>query len=128
MNTLLSATGHPLDQIVLQGIQGRGRHGVLIAERQLGQIFVVDLTLHLDLSPASASDDLGLTVNYAHLAEEVHALIVGEPVRLLETLAERIAKVVLIAPVVAVDVTVHKPQAPVSVPFADVSVRVRRYR
>lgn len=126
---VLDADGRPLDQIALMGLRSRGRHGVLEHEQQLGQTFVVDVVLHLDTRAAAAGDDLTATVHYGVLAEQVVDVVRGEPVLLVETLAERIAAVAL-APerVVAADVTVHKPQAPVEVPFDDVQVRIRRWR
>jgi 7,8-dihydroneopterin aldolase/epimerase/oxygenase len=110
MIDVLDDAGRPLDQVALQGLRVRGRHGVLAAERELGQEFVVDLVLHLDTRPAARSDDLSRTVDYGRLAERVAAVVAGEPVDLLETLAQRIADVVLAAggsapvDVVAVDV------------------------
>ncbi len=121
--------GRPLDQVALRGLRVRGRHGVLEAETALGQVFVLDVVLHLDTRPAAADDDLTRTVHYGELAEAVAAVVAGEPVRLVETLAQRVADVALAAaPVAAVDVTVHKPHAPVTVPFDDVTVRIRRWR
>jgi dihydroneopterin aldolase len=118
-----------LDRIELLGLRGTGRHGVLAHETALGQLFVVDLTLHLDTSSAAAEDDLKATVDYGAMAEQVVAVISGEPVQLIETLAQRIADVAL-GPerVQAVDVRVHKPEAPISVPFDDVVVAIRRER
>lgn len=122
-----SASGH--DVIRLVGLGGVGRHGVLEEERRDGQTFLVDLALHLDTSAAAASDDLEQTVNYADVAASVVALIEGEPVRLIETLASRIAGSVLAHDLVhSVEVTVHKPEAPVGVPFTDVQVSIRRSR
>lgn len=126
---VLDDLGRPLDQVTVQGITARGRHGVLAHERELGQRFVVDVVLHLDTRAAAAADDLRLTVHYGELAVAVATVVSGEPVELVETLAQRIADVALApAGVVAVDVTVHKPQAPVPVPFDDVTVRIRRWR
>jgi dihydroneopterin aldolase/2-amino-4-hydroxy-6-hydroxymethyldihydropteridine diphosphokinase len=117
------------DQIVLKGISARGRHGVLDFERRDGQTFVVDVTMQVDLGPAGSSDDLSRTVNYAEVAGDVVALIEGEPVNLIETLASRIADRVLTRPLVeAVEVVVHKPEAPVGHPFTDVQVVVVRER
>ena len=85
--------------------------------------------MDVDLAPAGASDDLGDTVNYAEVAGDVVALIEGEPLDLIEALAERIATAILTRPLVeAVEVVVHKPQAPVGHPFTDVQVRLRRER
>jgi 7,8-dihydroneopterin aldolase/epimerase/oxygenase len=115
--------------VVLTGVRARGRHGVLGFEREQGQEFVVDVSLALDLAPASTTDDLALTVDYGTLAEAVVADVEGEPLDLIEALAERVAQTCLRRPQVAeVQVTVHKPQAPISVPFADVAVTLTRSR
>lgn len=117
------------DQIVLQGISARGHHGVLDFERREGQTFVVDVVMSVDLAPAGASDRLDDTVNYAEVAGDVVALVEGEPLDLIEALAARIADRVLARPLVeAVDVVVHKPEAPVGHPFTDVQVRICRER
>ena len=126
---VLDDEGRPLDQVSVRGVSARGRHGVLAHEQALGQRFVVDVVLHLDTRAAAAADDLSGTVHYGELAVAVAAVVAGEPVALVETLAQRIADVALSsAAVVAVDVSVHKPQAPVTVPFDDVSVSIRRWR
>ena len=115
------------DRISLTGLRVRGHHGVLSQERRDGQDFVVDVVLHLDLGPAAASDDVAQTVHYGELAEQLAAVVAGEPVDLLETLAERLAAVCLRASRVGrAEVTVHKPSAPITVPFADVAVTVVR--
>lgn len=117
------------DQIVLEGVRARGHHGVLDAERRDGQDFVVDVVMDVDLLPAGASDALADTVSYAEVAGDVVALIEGEPLDLIETLGQRIADAVLRRPLVeAVEVVVHKPQAPVGHRFTDVQVRIRRQR
>jgi dihydroneopterin aldolase / 2-amino-4-hydroxy-6-hydroxymethyldihydropteridine diphosphokinase len=124
---VLGRTGRPLDQIRLLGVTARGRHGVLEHERQDGQEFSVDAVLHLDTSTAAATDDLAATVDYGALATRIADLVRGEPVDLIETLAARIAASCLESPgVVAVDVAVHKPQAPISEQFDDVVVAIRR--
>jgi dihydroneopterin aldolase len=118
-----------LDRVALRGLRGFGRHGVLPSERANGQPFVVDVDLGLDTRPAAGSDDLTDTVDYAGLADRVVALIEGEPVNLIETLAERIASMCLEnVGVEQVQVTVHKPEAPVAVAFDDVSVTIMRSR
>ncbi|MDT0186450.1 dihydroneopterin aldolase [Microbacterium sp. ARD31] len=118
-----------IDQITLTGLTVVGHHGVYDHERRDGQEFVVDLVLDLDTTPAAASDDVADTVHYGELAEQVAAVVAGEPVNLLETLAARIAGVVLEHPPVdAVQVSVHKPQAPIPVAFGDVAVTIRRER
>jgi len=117
------------DEITLTGLTVFGRHGVFEHERENGQEFVIDLRLRLDLADAAASDDVADTVHYGELAEKVAAVVAGEPVDLIETLAQRIADVVLVdARVNDVDVTVHKPHAPIPLTFSDVSVTIRRSR
>lgn len=118
-----------LDWIELTGLRARGRHGCLPAEWELGQEFVVDVALGLDTRPAAASDDLSLTVDYGSLADRLVAVVTGEPVNLIETLAERLAEVCLEEPTVQqVHVTVHKPAAPVGQVFGDVAVKIYRSR
>lgn len=117
------------DCIRLTGITGYGHHGVLASERELGQPFVVDVAVFLDLGRAGEGDDLSRTVDYGYLAQRVHEAIGSEPVDLIETLAERIASVCLADPLVdRVTVTVHKPQAPVPVTLTDVAVTIERSR
>lgn len=117
------------DQIVIKGISAKGFHGVLDHEKRDGQTFVVDVVMEVDLAPAGASDDLADTVNYAEVAGDVVGIIEGESLDLIEAVAERIATAVLTRPLVeAVEVVVHKPEAPVGHPFTDVQVRVRRER
>jgi dihydroneopterin aldolase len=122
--------GHAVsDRISLTGLRVRGHHGVFDFERRDGQDFVVDVDLELDLAAAAASDDVTDTVHYGELAGRLAEVIGGEPVNLIETLAERLAAVCLAdARVAATTVTVHKPQAPIPLQFADVAVTVRRAR
>jgi dihydroneopterin aldolase len=115
------------DIIMLAGIRGHGHHGVFPTERRDGQEFIVDISVHLASSSAAISDALADTVNYAVVADLVHERIIGEPVDLIETLAENIAAAVLsLSGVSSVEVTVHKPQAPITVPFDDVALRIVR--
>lgn len=117
------------DTITLTGITAVGHHGVFDHERRDGQPFVVDVVLHLDLRPAGTSDDLTQTAHYGELAQQITGIITGEPLNLIEALAERIAAHVLASfPVDAVEVTVHKPKAPIVVPFGDVAVSIFRMR
>ncbi|UYO96622.1 dihydroneopterin aldolase [Microbacterium sp. M28] len=120
---------HTEDEIMLTGLTAFGRHGVYAHERENGQEFTVDLRLRLSLAEAAASDDVRDTVHYGELADQVVEILTGEPVNLIETLAERIAEVALRDERVrAVEVTVHKPHAPIAHAFTDVSVTVRRDR
>jgi 7,8-dihydroneopterin aldolase/epimerase/oxygenase len=117
------------DVIRLTGVRARGHHGVFDHERADGQDFVVDVAVEVDARAASDGDDLERTVHYGVLAEQVVAEIERDPVDLIETLAERIAAAVLShAAAIATEVTVHKPQAPITVPFDDVSITIRRDR
>ena len=117
------------DEIALTGLRVFGRHGVYDEERRVGQDFVIDLVLRLDTRPAAASDDVADTVHYGELAEQVATIVGGDPVDLLETLADRIARQVLTdARVDTVRVTVHKPDAPIPLTFADVAVTIERAR
>lgn len=117
------------DVIRLRGVRADGCHGVLDWEKRQPQPFVVDVDLALDLTWAGVTDALSDTVDYGALAHRVAAVIEGPPVDLIETLAARIAQTCLDDPLVeAADVTVHKPQAPIPVPFGDVAARVRRER
>jgi dihydroneopterin aldolase len=118
-----------VDRVALRGLKARGHHGVFPKEREEGQTFVVDLVLGLDTAPAAASDDLTKTVHYGVVAEEVVDVVRGEPVDLIETLAQRIADQVLKHDLVEeVEVTVHKPDAPITVPFDDVTISITRRR
>jgi dihydroneopterin aldolase len=117
------------DRIALTGLRVPGRHGVYDFEREQGQDFVVDVVLELDTRPAATSDDVADTVHYGDLATGLAAVVGGEPVNLLETLAARLAGVCLADErVAAAEVTVHKPQAPIPLTFHDVSVTIRRER
>jgi len=118
-----------LDRIGLHGLRVRGYHGVFSRERRDGQDFVVDATLGVDVRAAAAADDLSLTVDYGTLAGRLADVVAGEPVALIETLAERLAAVCLAEPgVQEAEITVHKPQAPVQQEVRDVTVTVRRSR
>lgn len=123
----MSGSGLPPDVIEIRGIRGFGRHGVFDHERAEGQEFTVDVRLELDTRTAAASDRLADTVNYGTVAEQVHAAIENDPVDLLETLAQRIADLCLTdRRVTAAAVTIHKPSAPITVPFDDVLLTVHR--
>ncbi len=118
-----------MDRITITGIEVFGHHGVLPHEREFGQRFVVDVSLGVDLAAAGASDDLADTVDYGRLSGDIAAIVAGPPVDLIETVAERIATRCLEDQrVLAAEVTVHKPSAPVPVVAAEVSVTIRRVR
>lgn len=119
--------GMELDQISVEGIRAEGFHGVLATERKTGQLFTADVVAHVNTRAAAAKDALDRTVNYSDIADRVAEVLAGDPADLLESLAERCARVVLeMDGVEAVDIAIHKPQAPLHVEFADVVVRIRR--
>ena len=131
VQTVVDAERGPIgvgrDQISLTGITDFGHHGVFDSERQQGQRFVVDVTCTLDLSLAASSDDLGQTIDYGALAQAVAADIERDPLNLIEALADRIALTCLRYDAIqCVEVTVHKPQAPMPVDIADVAVTLTR--
>lgn len=118
-----------MDRITVSGLEAFGHHGVLPHERRYGQRFSIDLVLELDLAPAAGSDDLDDTIDYGRLSGDVAAIVAGEPVELIEALAGRIAvRCLEDARVQAVEVTVHKPNAPVPVVAREVAVTLRRTR
>lgn len=110
--------------IRLAGLRARGTHGVFDFERADGQEFIVDLAIEVDMP---ANDDIAATVDYGELATKVVGIIAGDPVNLIETLAEQIAASVLADQRIRhVQVTVHKPQAPIEARFDDVAVTISR--
>jgi 7,8-dihydroneopterin aldolase/epimerase/oxygenase len=117
------------DRILLRGLRVFGHHGVLAHETDLGQVFVIDLELALDLGPAGRTDDLGETVDYGSLAGRVAELVGGRPRRLVEAVAEDVASLVLADERVhQVRVRVAKPHAPLPVDAAEVAVELVRGR
>ena len=127
---VLDVFGRTVDQIRLMGVEARGHHGVFGHEKRDGQTFRADVVVHLDVRGAARSDDLTKTAHYGELAEEIAAVLGGPSVDLVETIAETIAATLLdrVPNALAVDVAVHKPHAPIAVPFADVVVSIRRDR
>jgi dihydroneopterin aldolase len=117
------------DRITLTGLRVAGRHGVFEHERRDGQDFLVDVTVWLDLDRAGATDDLADTLDYGDLAHRAAAIVGGPPCDLIESVAAKVADDVLTDERVhAVEVTIHKPSAPIPLTFADVSVTARRSR
>ncbi|OBG45550.1 dihydroneopterin aldolase [Mycobacterium alsense] len=117
------------DRIELRGLTVRGRHGVFDHERAVGQDFVVDITVWIDLADAAESDQLIHTYDYAALAQLAADVVAGPPRNLIEAVGGDIAdRVMGDHRVHAVEVAIHKPQAPIAHQFADVAVVVRRSR
>ncbi|MDU0478971.1 dihydroneopterin aldolase [Staphylococcus chromogenes] len=118
------------DRIELTGLECFGHHGVLDFEKRDGQTFLVDATCWLDCSAAAAGDDLSLTLNYAELAQVISDIVTGEARNLIETVAAEIADTVMkrYEMLHAVEIKIHKPHAPIPLPFGDVAVVARRSR
>jgi dihydroneopterin aldolase len=118
-----------MDKIFIEGMAFFARHGVLAAEREVGQRFLVDLVLYLDLSAAGAADDLTRTVDYLEVYRQVEKVVCSQSFQLLETLAEAVATAILDAfPVSCVGVRVKKPGAPLPGHFEAVGVEILRGR
>ncbi|MGW0231914.1 dihydroneopterin aldolase [Actinopolymorpha singaporensis] len=117
------------DLITLRGLRVFGHHGVHPEERAQGQTFVVDVALGVDTRPAALADDLSQTLDYSLLATQVADAVGRQPVDLIETVAQRVADLCLDHPRVEhVEVTLHKPEAPVGLPLDDVAVTIHRSR
>lgn len=116
-----------MDKIVLEGMEFYGYHGARPEEKSLGQWFILDVELFLDLRPAGVSDDLARTVDYARVFETVRSIVCGPPFSLIEALAEAVAKGLLEQfPLARVKVRVKKPQAPIPGRFAWMAVEITR--
>ena len=117
------------DRLAVRGLAIHGHHGVFEHERRDGQEFVIDLVLGVDTRVAARSDELQDTVDYGTLVDEVRTAVADDPVDLIETLAQRIADVCLRNALVdTVEVTVHKPHAPIQATFEDVALTINRSR
>lgn len=119
-----------MDRMIMQGMRFYGYHGVFPEENKLGQQFIVDLIMELDLSAAGKNDDYAQAVNYAEVYERVKAIVQGKPLNLIEALAEHIAQSVLdnYTKVSETVVRVTKPNPPFDVQFDGVTVEIRRKR
>ncbi|MFI5085559.1 MAG: dihydroneopterin aldolase [Actinomycetales bacterium] len=119
----------PRDRITLTGVTATGRHGYFDYEKRDGQPFTVDAVLYTDIRPAAATDDLALTSDYGAVAQCICDEIAAGPYDLIETLAETMAAKILAGfDLAAVELTIHKPKAPIPVPFGDVTVTIYRER
>jgi 7,8-dihydroneopterin aldolase/epimerase/oxygenase len=117
------------DRIELRGLRIRGHHGVYEQERRDGQEFVVDVTVWIDLDRAAATDDLADTLDYGALAQRAAGIVGGPPKNLIEAVAGELAEDVMRDERIhAVEVVLHKPQAPIPLTFGDVAVVARRSR
>lgn len=114
----------------LHGIESWGRHGVLDFERRDGQRFIIDLDWWIDTEEARSSDGLDATVCYQQLFDAVQTVVGGEPWHLIETLCDQLITALLAAfsRITTIEVTVHKPEAPIRGVFSDVGIVLRRHR
>jgi 7,8-dihydroneopterin aldolase/epimerase/oxygenase len=119
------------DEILLEGMRFYAYHGVNPEEQALGQRFLVDVALAVDLRPAGLSDELANTVSYSAVYKVVRGIVEGEPRQLIEAVAEEIAAAILtkFPRVARIAVTVRKPEAPMKGSMLDAAgVRIRRSR
>ena len=118
------------DKFILQGIEIFGYHGDLPEERKLGQKFLVEIELNLDLAVAGRSDNLADTVNYVKILELTEKIVGGEAKNLIEAVAEELAEKILadFDKVESVKVILHKPNAPIKIKYADAAVEIFRRR
>jgi len=119
--------GIQLDIVVIEGIEAMARHGVSQQEKETPRKFLVDVVVHLDTRMAARSDEIAKTIDYGMVAKEVVTRLTRDPVDLIETVAEGIARGILeLGAALAVDVVVHKSGVDLGVPFSDVYVQIRR--
>jgi len=118
------------DRITLTGLRVQANHGVYDHEKRDGQEFVVDVTVWLELSEAAKTDKVTDTLDYGEMATRVAAIVGGPSRDLIETVATEVAEDLMrwAAGLHAVEVTIHKPAAPIPLPFDDVAVTIRRSR
>jgi len=117
------------DRVLMRGLSFYGYHGVMPEEHRLGQRFIVDIDLSVPLGDAGHSDDLTKTVDYVAVLADVRTIVEGPPVKLIETVAERIAAKILSAySVDAVRVRVRKPDVPIPAVRESVGVEITRRR
>lgn len=119
-----------MDKIRLTGVKLYAYHGVLDAEREIGQYFIVDVILHTDLRKAGQSDDVKDTINYAEVYDIVEEIVKSEPVNLIEHLAEKIITKLFdkFNKAQKLEVKVTKPSPPINGTYQDVSVDLFRER
>lgn len=119
-----------MDSIQISGIKTYAYHGVLEAERALGQFFITDVVMYLDLRNASATDDLTETVHYGEAYEIIENIIKSEPVNLIEYLAEKVVNVLFdrYDKILEMDITITKPSPPIDGNYNNVSITLNRKR
>jgi dihydroneopterin aldolase len=118
-----------MDKIIIDGIEFYGYHGDLPEERELGQIYKVDLELMLSTVNAGRTDRIEETIDYAAVVRRVHEIGRTEQYNLIETLAEELAGTILkeFSPH-EIRIRVSKPHPPIPLPLGNVSVEILRSR
>jgi dihydroneopterin aldolase len=118
------------DVMFLTGLLIHAHHGVMEHEARVGQRFILDIELSLDLGDAARSDKLADTVSYAAIAETATRAFTERSHKLVESAAGVVADAILegFVRIQSVKVTVHKPHAPIAATFADVGVSLSRAR
>lgn len=119
-----------MDKIYLNQLAFYGYHGVFEEEKKLGQRFIVDLVLYIDLSKAGRTDHLNDTINYGEVYERVKEIVEGQSFKLVESVAERIANVLLTSFLLLQECTVKviKPDPPIAGHYQSVAVELTRSR
>ena len=121
---------NPMDQLIIKDLVIFGHHGVYQEEKKLGQKFIVDLILDLDLQEACETDRLECAINYAKLSHELTEVFQREDYDLIERAAQVLCDYILshYPSVQNVDLTLKKPWAPVLLELAYPAVRIQRSR
>jgi dihydroneopterin aldolase len=119
-----------MDKIYFNQMEFYGYHGVYPEENKLGQRFIVDLELYLDLNPAAETDDLEQTINYAEVYNLCKSIVESERFQLVEAIGQRIAQSALNQfPLLdEIMVRVIKPDPPIPGHYDSVAVELRRGR
>ena len=119
-----------IDKIYVNKMEFYGYHGVFPEENKLGQVFIVDLIVEIDLKNAGQTDNLDHTINYAQLYEVCQKIVEGRPYKLIEAVAEKIASEVLqsFPSVSNCTVKVIKPNPPIKGHYESVAVEIVRSR
>ena len=114
------------DQIIVEDLQVYAYHGVYQQENEKGQNFYVSVVLDTDTRAAGMADDLALSTNYGVVCRFLHTFLTEHTYKLIETAAERAAEALLLQfPYVRqVTMEMKKPEAPITVPFGSVSVKI----
>ena len=116
-----------MDRIILKGIRFHGYHGVVEAERQIGQKYEIDLELMTDLSTAGKTDDLSHTIDYAQVVELVIEIGTRQSFQLFEAIGETIAEAILAQfQVEEVRITVKKLSPPIEPRLTYAGVEIHR--